>query len=99
MAPAATAATDNATAIAASDYGRVLAQRERRFAAALLAPAFLALMATTTFPLLFLVWTSAFRMDLAIIGRTVRDVVAARGISQPGRATVDYFQGNAGLDG
>ena len=66
MAPAATAATDNATAIAASDYGRVLAQRERRFAAALLAPAFLALMATTTFPLLFLVWTSAFRMDLAM---------------------------------
>src|SRR5215203_6912576 len=66
MAPAATAATDNATAIAASDYGRVLAQRERRFAAALLAPAFLALMATTTFPLLFLVWTSAFRIDLAM---------------------------------
>jgi lipopolysaccharide/colanic/teichoic acid biosynthesis glycosyltransferase len=41
----------------------------------------------------------SFRMDLAIIGRTVRDVVAARGINQPGRATVDYFQGNAGLDG
>src|SRR5919206_5356710 len=50
----------------ASDFGRVLAQRERRFAAALLAPAFLALLATTTFPLLFLVWTSAFRMDLAM---------------------------------
>ena len=66
MAPAATTTTGNATAIAASDYGRVLAQRERRFAAALLAPAFLALMATTTFPLLFLVWTSAFRMDLAM---------------------------------
>ena len=40
--------------------------RERRFAAALLAPAFLALVATTTFPLLFLVWTSARRMDLAM---------------------------------
>src|ERR1041384_3845269 len=62
----ATTTTDNATAIAASDFGRVLAQRERRFAAALLAPAFLALMATTTFPLIFLVWTSAFRMDLAM---------------------------------
>ena len=36
MAPAATASTDNPT-----DFGRVLAQRERRFAAALLAPAFL----------------------------------------------------------
>src|SRR4026209_2290406 len=77
MAPAATVATDNATApprrefarapaIDASDFGRVLAQRERRFATALLAPAFLALLATTTFPLLFLVWTSAFRMDLAM---------------------------------
>ena len=44
----------------------MLAQRERRFAAALLAPAFLALLATTTFPLMFLVWTSAFRMDLAM---------------------------------
>src|SRR3954451_940931 len=48
------------------DLGRVLAQRERRFAAALLAPAFLALLATTTFPLMFLIWTSAFRMDLAM---------------------------------
>jgi multiple sugar transport system permease protein len=50
----------------AGDIARVLAQRERRFAAALLAPAFLALLATTTFPLLFLIWTSAFRMDLAM---------------------------------
>jgi multiple sugar transport system permease protein len=58
--------TDKATVIDANDYGRVLAQRERRFAAVLLAPAFLALLATTTFPLLFLVWTSAFRMDLAM---------------------------------
>jgi multiple sugar transport system permease protein len=57
----------NAAAIPASgDLGRVLAQRERRFAAALLAPAFLALLATTTFPLMFLIWTSAFRMDLAM---------------------------------
>jgi multiple sugar transport system permease protein len=40
--------------------------RERRFAAALLAPAFIALLATTTFPLLYLVWTSAFRINLAM---------------------------------
>jgi multiple sugar transport system permease protein len=66
MAPAATTTVGNATGIATSDFARVLAQRERRFAAALLAPAFLALMATTTFPLMFLVWTSAFRMDLAM---------------------------------
>src|SRR3954451_16742384 len=66
MARAATTAVGNAAGIAPSDFGRVLAQRERRFAAALLAPAFLALMATTTFPLIFLVWTSAFRMDLAM---------------------------------
>jgi multiple sugar transport system permease protein len=51
---------------ASSDLGRVLARRERRFAAALLAPAFLALLATTTLPLMFLVGTSAFRMDLAM---------------------------------
>jgi multiple sugar transport system permease protein len=49
-----------------ADLGRVLAQRERKFAATLLAPAFLALLATTTFPLMFLIWTSAFRMDLAM---------------------------------
>lgn len=54
------------TVVATSDYGRVLEQRERRFAAALLAPAFLALLATTTFPLLFLVYTSTFRLDLAM---------------------------------
>ena len=62
----ATATADTATGSASGDLGRVLAQRERRFAAALLAPAFLALLATTTFPLMFLVWTSAFRMDLAM---------------------------------
>ena len=41
-------------------------RKERNFAAALLAPAFLALTATTTFPLLFLSWTSVYRMDLAM---------------------------------
>jgi multiple sugar transport system permease protein len=40
--------------------------RERRFAAALVAPAFLALVATTTFPLIYLAWTSARRLDLAM---------------------------------
>jgi multiple sugar transport system permease protein len=50
----------------ATDPGKAMTLRERRFAAALLAPAFLALFATTTFPLLYLVWTSAFRMDLAM---------------------------------
>jgi multiple sugar transport system permease protein len=66
MAAAPTTTVGNTAGIAPSDFGRVLAQRERRFAAALLAPAFLALIATTTFPLMFLVWTSAFRMDLAM---------------------------------
>jgi multiple sugar transport system permease protein len=51
---------------ARADPGKATALRERRFAAALLAPAFVALLATTTFPLLYLVWTSAFRMDLAM---------------------------------
>ena len=54
------------TGAASGDLGRALAQRERRFAAALLAPAFMALLATTTFPLVFLMWASAFRMDLAM---------------------------------
>src|SRR3954465_5106923 len=57
---------DHAAAIPQGDLGRVLAQRERRFAAMLLAPAFVALLATTTLPLLFLAGTSAFRMDLAM---------------------------------
>lgn len=51
---------------AIADPARAHAARERRFAAALLAPAFLALVATTTFPLLYLAWTSAQRMDLAM---------------------------------
>jgi multiple sugar transport system permease protein len=52
--------------ISSMDAGRVLARRERRFASALLAPAFAALLATTTFPLLYLIWTSTFRIDLAM---------------------------------
>jgi lipopolysaccharide/colanic/teichoic acid biosynthesis glycosyltransferase/glycosyltransferase involved in cell wall biosynthesis len=38
-------------------------------------------------------------MDIGIVGRTLWDVLGARGINQPGRATVDYFRGNAGVDG
>ncbi|WP_155982378.1 sugar ABC transporter permease [Xanthobacter sp. 126] len=49
-----------------ADPARMMEGRERRFAAALLAPAFIALMATTTFPLLHLGWTSLHRMDLAM---------------------------------
>jgi multiple sugar transport system permease protein len=60
-----TVATSTAE-VAPSDFGRVLAQRERRFATLLLAPAFLALLATTTFPLLFLIYTSVYRLDLAM---------------------------------
>ncbi len=51
---------------ASRDFGRVLAQRERRFATLLLAPAFMALLLTTTFPLIFLVYTSVYRLDLAM---------------------------------
>jgi multiple sugar transport system permease protein len=51
---------------AAGQADRDQHRRERRFAAGLMAPAFLALMATTTFPLLFLIGTSTFRMDLAM---------------------------------
>jgi multiple sugar transport system permease protein len=53
-------------AIASFDQEKALARRERSFAAALLAPAFLMLIATTTFPLMYLVWTSVFRIDLSM---------------------------------
>jgi multiple sugar transport system permease protein len=49
-----------------TDPAAIMERRERRFAMALLAPALLALTATTTFPLLFLVGTSFHRMDLAM---------------------------------
>jgi lipopolysaccharide/colanic/teichoic acid biosynthesis glycosyltransferase/UDP-N-acetylglucosamine:LPS N-acetylglucosamine transferase len=38
-------------------------------------------------------------LDVSIIARTAWGVLAARGINQPGRATVDYFRGNAEVDG
>ena len=66
MAASAIASAETGSHGASADFGHALAQRERRFAAALLAPAFLALLATTTFPLIFLVWTSTLRMNLAM---------------------------------
>lgn len=49
-----------------ADPGKAMARREQRFATTLLAPAFLALLATTTFPLAYLAWMSAHRMNLAM---------------------------------
>src|SRR5215213_564592 len=43
-----------------------LASQERRFALALLAPALLVLLATTTAPLFYLAWTSLQRIDLGM---------------------------------
>jgi multiple sugar transport system permease protein len=45
---------------------RTLAQQERRFAFALLAPALLILVLTTTAPLVYLLWTSLHRVDLSM---------------------------------
>lgn len=66
MPPAVNPMAEPPAEVPTGGFSRVLAQRERRFAAALLAPAFIALMATTTFPLLFLVGTSTYRLDLAM---------------------------------
>lgn len=52
--------------LSAQNLDRSERMREKRFAGALLAPALLALLATTTFPLFFLVWISAQRKDLAM---------------------------------
>jgi multiple sugar transport system permease protein len=43
-----------------------MARRERRFALALFLPAFLVLLVTTTFPLIYLVWSSLWRIDLSM---------------------------------
>ncbi|MCC6773970.1 MAG: sugar ABC transporter permease, partial [Gemmatimonadaceae bacterium] len=45
---------------------RSLAAQERRFALALLAPALVVLLLTTTVPLVYLAWTSLMRLDLAM---------------------------------
>ena len=66
MSMSATQNTGERAPLPHQDYDRQARQSEKRFAAALLAPAFMALIATTTFPLLFLVWISTQRMDLAM---------------------------------
>jgi len=43
-----------------------MARRERRFALALFLPTFLVLLVTTTFPLIYLVWSSLWRIDLSM---------------------------------
>ena len=45
---------------------RTVAEQERRFALALLAPALLILVLTTTAPLVYLLWTSLQRIDLSM---------------------------------
>lgn len=45
---------------------RTLASQERRFALALLAPALLVLILTTTIPLVYLAWNSVHRIDLGM---------------------------------
>src|SRR5687768_15278321 len=53
-------------AASAPQPGDTLARQERRFALALLAPALLVLLATTTAPLFYLAWTSLQRIDLGM---------------------------------
>ena len=43
-----------------------LAVRERRFALTLFLPAFVVLLATTTFPIVYLIWTSFFNINLSM---------------------------------
>ncbi len=50
----------------ASAGGRTMAQRERRFALTLLAPALVILVLTTTAPLVYLLWMSLQRVDLSM---------------------------------
>ena len=52
--------------VSAPRSGPTLEARERRFALALLAPALLLLLVTTTAPLVYLAWTSMQRLDLAM---------------------------------
>jgi multiple sugar transport system permease protein len=48
------------------DARPTMVRRERRFALALFMPAFLVLVLTTTAPLIYLVWTSLWRIDLSM---------------------------------
>jgi multiple sugar transport system permease protein len=50
----------------ASSAGAAPSRRERRFALALFLPALLVLALTTTFPLIYLVWNSLWRIDLSM---------------------------------
>jgi multiple sugar transport system permease protein len=49
-----------------TDARPAMARRERRFALVLFLPAFLVLLVTTTFPLIYLVWSSLWRIDLSM---------------------------------
>jgi multiple sugar transport system permease protein len=53
-------------AVIAARPGDSLARQERRFALALLAPALLVLLLTTTVPLVYLAWTGLNRIDLSM---------------------------------
>jgi multiple sugar transport system permease protein len=48
------------------DARSTMVRRERRFALALFMPAFFVLLLTTTAPLIYLVWTSLWRIDLSM---------------------------------
>ncbi len=54
------------SAVTAARTGDSLARQERRFAFALLAPALLVLLLTTTVPLVYLGWTSLNRIDFSM---------------------------------
>ncbi|WP_194712915.1 carbohydrate ABC transporter permease [Noviherbaspirillum soli] len=59
--------THTLTAAPAQDAGPVtLARQEQRFALALLAPAIILLLLTTTIPLVYLAWNSLHRIDLGM---------------------------------
>src|SRR5688572_7998504 len=55
-----------APAVGLPQPGDTLAGQERRFALALLAPALLVLLLTTTVPLVYLAWNSLNRIDLGM---------------------------------
>ncbi|MBU1357477.1 MAG: sugar ABC transporter permease [Gammaproteobacteria bacterium] len=58
--------SDRAAAAAPDAAARTLARAERRFAFALLLPALLLLVLTTTAPLVYLAWNSVHRIDLGM---------------------------------
>jgi multiple sugar transport system permease protein len=62
----AAAAGEAAPRLPTSTKTRKIGSAEQRFAMALLAPAFSALVATTTLPLFYLIWSSTQRIELAM---------------------------------